>query len=485
MADDVTHTSTSPAGPPDGTKQVTDEHVTRGHMPVVKLAIATDGSATLVPADATDGLLVNLGANNDVTVTSIAAGSNNIGDVDVLTVPADPFGTNADVASATGSISAKLRQIAANGIATTATLAAETTKVIGTVNIAAAQSITVTQGTATNLKVDASGVAVPVTDNAGSLTVDAPVATPVFVRLSDGASAISTMPVSATQLPAALAAGGGLKVEGIAGGVAQPMSSTQLPAALAANGGMKIEGVASGVAVPMSASQLPAALAANGGLKIEGVASGVAVPVSIATVPSHAVTNAGTFAVQVDGSALTALQLIDDPVFADDAAFTIATSKVMMAGGAVVAHGSNPDAADAGDAGAVLMNRHRVLFTIGGHPNTVTLKHTSITTAVTDAAIVTVSAGTKIVVTRLSVTLDSASTVFPTVLIGFGTASTPTTTGVLAAHGGVPAGGGFTIGDGSGILGIGADNEDLRVTTTGNATGNGLQITVSYYTIES
>lgn len=33
-------------------------------------------------------------------------------------------------------------------------------------------SVTVTQGTATNLKVDASGVAVPVTDNSGSLTVD-------------------------------------------------------------------------------------------------------------------------------------------------------------------------------------------------------------------------------------------------------------------------------------------------------------------------
>jgi len=37
---------------------------------------------------------------------------------------------------------------------------------------------------------------VPVSDNAGSLTVDAPVATPVFVRLSDGAAAIATLPVS-------------------------------------------------------------------------------------------------------------------------------------------------------------------------------------------------------------------------------------------------------------------------------------------------
>jgi hypothetical protein len=56
----------------------------------------------------------------------------------------------------------------------------------------------VVQSTATNLKVDASGVAVPVTDNAGTLTVDAPVGTPVFVRLSDGSAAITTLPVSGT-----------------------------------------------------------------------------------------------------------------------------------------------------------------------------------------------------------------------------------------------------------------------------------------------
>lgn len=46
----------------------------------------------------------------------------------------------------------------------------------------------------------------PVTDNAGSLTVDAPVGTPAFVRLSDGAAAITTLPVSLAVLPT-LAAG--------------------------------------------------------------------------------------------------------------------------------------------------------------------------------------------------------------------------------------------------------------------------------------
>lgn len=159
--------------------------------------------------------------------------------------------------------------------------------------------------------------------------------------------------------------------------------------------------------------------------------------------------------------------------------------KPVKVGAVAIAHGTNPTAVTAADRTNLYANRAGVLFTIGGHPNVVTLKHTNITTAVTDTAIVTISTGLKIVVTRLTVTLDTASTVYPSVLIGFGTATTPTTTGVLAAHGGVPAGGGFTIGDGSGIIGVGADNEDLRVTTVGNATGNGLQITVSYYTVES
>jgi hypothetical protein len=45
-----------------------------------------------------------------------------IGDVDVTSVPADPFGANADAASATGSISAKLRFIAGTGIPITGTV---------------------------------------------------------------------------------------------------------------------------------------------------------------------------------------------------------------------------------------------------------------------------------------------------------------------------------------------------------------------------
>jgi hypothetical protein len=75
------------------------------------------------------------------------------------------------------------------------------------------------------------------------------------------------------------------------------------------------------------------------------------------TVGSHAVTNAGTFAVQVDGAALTALQLIDNPVLVDDAAFTPATSSVMMAG--FEADEASTDSVDEGDAGAARMTLDR------------------------------------------------------------------------------------------------------------------------------
>ncbi len=134
-------------------------------------------------------------------------------------------------------------------------------------------------------------------------------------------------------LPTSLAAGGGLKVEGVAGGVAQPVSGTffqttqpvsaaalPLPSNAAQETGGNLAAIltALGLLLPTTdfdtktgsltetapttdtassglngrlqriaqrlttllAGGLPAALAANGGLKVEGVASGVAQPVS-------------------------------------------------------------------------------------------------------------------------------------------------------------------------------------------------------------
>lgn len=231
--------------------------------------------------------------------------------------------------------------------------------------------------------VTGTGGTFPVTDSGGSLTVDAPVGTPVFVRLSDGSSAISTLPVSLASVP----------THGVAGDVAHDAADSGNP--------VKI------------------------GLK-------------------------------------------------------------------AIAHGTNPTAVAAADRTDWYANRAGVPFVMGGHPNVKT--HSVLVTdangAQTNAAIVTVSAGTKIVVTRVSITADGDNSGKINCVVGFAasTLATPDTTtggtGLLAAFYGIPAGGGMTVGDGSGILGIGADDEDLRYTCEDPAGGN-LTISVTYYTIES
>lgn len=148
-----------------------------------------------------------------------------------------------------------------------------------------------------------------------------------------------------------------------------------------------------------------------------------------------------------------------------------------------IAHGANPSAVAAGDRTKAYANRAGVPFVIGGHPNVKSLE-AAYTTAQTDVAIVTVIAGTKIVVTQATAVLDEATTVGVGFRVGFGAAVTPTTDGVVLTHPGLVPGGGITRGDGSGILGIGADGEDLRITSEAPTNGS-LRILVSYYTVES
>jgi len=149
-----------------------------------------------------------------------------------------------------------------------------------------------------------------------------------------------------------------------------------------------------------------------------------------------------------------------------------------------IAHGTNPTAVAAADRTDWYANRAGVPFVMGGHPNIQTVELAT-TGADSNVAIITIATGLKIVVTAIQVTADNANTVFPSVRIGFGTASTPTTTGVVASHPGVPAGGGFSRGDGSGIIGIGADNEDLRWTISAAPTGGSVRVVVTYFTVES
>ena len=148
-----------------------------------------------------------------------------------------------------------------------------------------------------------------------------------------------------------------------------------------------------------------------------------------------------------------------------------------------IAHGANPTAVAAADRTVGFANRHGIPFVIGGHPNIITLR-TNYTGAQTNAALVTVATGLKIVVTECSVLADNANTVNVQARVGFATATTPTGAGTVLSHPGIAPGSGVGRGNGSGMIGVGADDEDLRITST-VPTGGSIDVMVSYYTIES
>lgn len=131
MADTVTITAGENATPPDGTVIATDDTGAGGHAQIVKLAISTDGSATLIPAEASNGL--------DVDVTRVS------GNVTVVQ------GTAANLnAVVTGSGSAGT---AATGVVTVQGITSMTPVQVGD----NASSLTVDQATASSLNAQVVG----------------------------------------------------------------------------------------------------------------------------------------------------------------------------------------------------------------------------------------------------------------------------------------------------------------------------------------
>lgn len=316
------------------------------------------GSATLT-GDVTVG---------DVGITSIAAGDNNIGNVDVASVPTDPFGANADAASATGSISAKLRFIAGTGIPITGTVTVGSHAVTnaGTFAVQAAQSGTWTvqpgntanttawlvTGTGGTFPATQSGTwtvqpgntanttawlfaggltnngAAPGATNIGALTVIANASAPSWtegrqVLLSSDlsgalrvAGAVSCSNCSGTGASKVDDAAMGIATDSVAptGFLADQTSPDSVNEGDVGIARMTLARIALGTIWDAAGNERGANVNASNQLE---VAVGNTV-----TVGSHAVTNAGTFVVQVDGAALTSLQLTDDMIGVEDAAET-------------------------------------------------------------------------------------------------------------------------------------------------------------------
>lgn len=155
-----------------------------------------------------------------------------------------------------------------------------------------------------------------------------------------------------------------------------------------------------------------------------------------------------------------------------------------------VAYGVNPTGVAAADRTDLYANRAGILFTIGGHPNVISRCNIVADSdgAQTDAALVSTAGGAKIALTHLSVSMDASNTGNVRVRIGFGAANVPADalsgTAGIVLHGDFSAGSGLSIGNGSAVIAIGADGEDLRVTCEDPAGGN-VFIRYSYFTIES
>ncbi len=276
--------------------------------------VGINDSGNSITVDGTVTANLAAGTNNigDVDVLSIAAGDNNIGNVDVVTMPATGVEDAAETAGgALLMMGAVRRDTAASSSGTTGDNSTINTDANGALWVSLATQLDSTNDSVACVQ---SGTwdEVGINDSGNSITVD----NAQLSVVGSGTEATAQRVTIASDSTGVLSVddnGGSLTVDGT----------------ITANAG-------------------------SGTFTIAG-----------------AVTNAGTFATQVDGAALTALQLIDDPVFADDAAFTIATSKVMVAGGvAVETDGTDPTSTSAeGDAVALRTDRNRRLLVNSNHPN--------------------------------------------------------------------------------------------------------------------
>lgn len=459
------------------------------------------GNVTVVQATGS-----NLNAVVSGTVTAnLAAGSNNIGDVDVLTVPA-PLST-----SGGGTEASALRVTIANdstGVVSVDDNGGSLT-VDGSVTVSQATAgnlnatvvgsgnFTVVQSTAGNLNATVQGT---VTANAGT---GFGIATAGSAQLSTGPQIMGSDGTLATRIQTTAA--GVLKTDGSA--TTQPVSGTvtanlaagtnnigdvdvlSVPAPLSTTGG-GTEATALRVTVANDSTGVLSVDDNGGSLTVDGtVTANLAAgtnnigDVDVLTVPAPLSTTG-------NGTAATALRvtLASDTTGLLDVEGTVAHDGVdsgnpIKLGARAIAHGTNPTAVAAADRTDLYANRAGVLFTIGGHPNVTTLR-ANYTGANTDAIFLAAGgAGTKYIITRATVTAANSNTVDTTVRIGFG-ATTPTTNNVILSHPGIAKGSGVVEGNGSGILAIGADNTPIRITNT-VPTGGSIDVLISYYTIES
>lgn len=447
MADNVPFQSSTLATPAAATSVATDD-VGGQHFQKMKIADGTADSSAMIPGDATNGL--------DVDVTRVQ------GTV-AVSGPLTDTQLRASAVPVSGTVTVDSEMPAAAALADAT--ANPTTPLVGAaVELFNGTTWDRVRGDTTN------GLDVDVTRVSGTVTVDSELTT---ADLDTGAGTDTRAVVGL-----ALAASGGAVLAGSANPVpvSGPLTDTQLRAsAVPVSGTVTVDSELTTADLDTGAGTdtravVGLALAASGGAVLAGAANPV--PVS-GTVTS----NAGTGTRDVQGNVAHNSADSGNPV---------------KVGAKAVAHGSNPTAVAAASRTDMYANRHGVQFVIGGHPNSKSATYITTAAGTDDNVMAAIASGTKYAITRITITLSEATTVGVAVRLGFGTASVPAlgasqadaVDDILVYHPGLVPGGGITIGDGSGILGVGGDGAELRI-TNGVPTSGTLAVTVTYFTIES
>lgn len=162
-----------------GATLATDDAGVSGHVQMTKLAVSADGSATPITADA-DGLLVNLGTNNDVTVAGVATATKQSdgtqksqivdGSGNVIGATSNALDVNIKSGSSSGTQYTEDAAAAANPVGNALIVVREDARA-GSLVSADGDNVALRGNNAGELYVKHTD-AIPVTDNAGSLTVD-------------------------------------------------------------------------------------------------------------------------------------------------------------------------------------------------------------------------------------------------------------------------------------------------------------------------
>lgn len=456
MADNVTANSGT-----GGATFRTDDDGT-AHWPYTKLAWGADNTQTIVTTGASAVPIQDGG--NTITVDGTVTADAGTGPWPVTDNAGSLTVDNAALSVVGGGVEATALRV---------TLANDSTGVVSVDDGGGAITV---DGTVT---ADAGSGPWPVTDNSGSLTVDN---AGTFAVQESNAHTADFDTGAGTDTTTAF----GIAVPANGGAAIVPGDATAgLKVNLGADNDVTVTGTvtvdASGTAVPVTdnAGSLTvdnAALSVTGG-GAEATALRVTLAndsTGVVSVDDNAgsltVDNAGTFAVQVDGSALTALQLIDNSIVAHDAAISGATGVNVIGLNARSSDPTAVTAADATQALATLLGKSvNYPYAIPGS----TWSYAAASGGITNTTGVTVkaagAAGVRNYITRCQV-INGHATVSTDVQIRDGASGTVLWRGFAQA-----AGGGVTAVFDPPLRGTAATLVEVACGTTGSATYFNLQ----------